>query len=358
VPDVPRSAPPRFGDSAWRGGFVIESPVYTASIAAGGGTVVAATECIYRLRPGATAFQVRDTPEGFGDVVAVAVEPRRASGPARFAAATMDALHVFDGKGGFASVKFPEDHGEVLGLMWAPRKVDEGVALCLHVRFADFLLLLVPDAGPTGTFVRSDWPAPHVCAMAADGADGVAFAAHDEENDDLDVWVWERATDTWLRRSIPMATSSWRVHLAVAGTAAAVTLGDDGGVWLTRNVRQHDFVELESLRGLPTAEGGAGSGPIAFAGASADAALFAAVHETPRRLVIARVSPGGRPETIADLMFEQGDERGRRALIHAMAWDATRRTLFTAAGRAGVGCSTEPGVPPPFGKNGAKRALS
>jgi hypothetical protein len=79
----------------WVGGFVIEPPVYTAAISASGGTVVAASERIYRILPGATRCQWRDVPEGYGDVVCVAVEPRRPGRTSRFAYATFPrTLHL------------------------------------------------------------------------------------------------------------------------------------------------------------------------------------------------------------------------------------------------------------------------
>ena len=90
---------PRYRADAWAGGFAVASPVYTRSISAVDGTVVAATERIYRLRPGATAFQTREPPEGAGDVVAVAVEPRRRGREQRIAVATMRELHPLRRRG-------------------------------------------------------------------------------------------------------------------------------------------------------------------------------------------------------------------------------------------------------------------
>src|SRR6185312_11631899 len=47
---------PRHRSDAWLGGFAIDAPVYTSSISARGGSVVAGTERLYRLRPGTTRF--------------------------------------------------------------------------------------------------------------------------------------------------------------------------------------------------------------------------------------------------------------------------------------------------------------
>jgi hypothetical protein len=354
---------PRHRSGAWSGGLVVESPVYTASIAAGAGTVVAATECIYRLRSGATQFQMRDNPKGFGDVVAVAVEPRASGRPARFAAATMGAVHLFDGEG-VASVRFPEDHGEVHDVLWVPRVVEGGsVVDCLHVFFDDFRLVLVPDGSPLGALVRSPWPSERIDAIATDGAGGLAYARYDGDCDELEVFVpIDLAADEWGSLHCPV-DSFFGAKLAIAGDAVAVSF-ERGGVWLTRNIKEREFVELEELRGLDPVKGGDGGGAIAFEGAGSDAALFAVIRETHQRSAIVRVDAPGRHERIAEVEMtvegEDGDADalGSLPMIRAMAWDATRRTLWSAAGRAGVMYSTAPGAPVTFGMEGARRAAS
>jgi hypothetical protein len=369
VPD-PRPLPrlPRLDSDAWRGGFVIDSPAYTRSVSALAGTVVAGTECIYRLRPGATQFHSRPLPARAIEVLDFAVEPRVANRPVRFAAATSPrALHLVDDKG-VATVPFPEDHGEVLGLMWAPRLVNERPTMCLHLRFEQFQLLLVPD-GRTGDFARTEFPAPQVVAMATDGAGGLAFAVLDEEEWFLDVWwLIDLEKDEWFHRGLEAPSFFDGARLAVAGKAVAVSAGRE--VWMSRDPMEHEFVEIEALRSRDDAfvEGGAA---IAFDGAGPDAALFAAVREAKERSAIVRVDAEGRHERIVELTVEgqdgdgspgggegEGDEGPPAPIIHEMAWDATRRTLWSAAGEAGVMCTTEPGSPVPLGETGAKRAAS
>ncbi len=354
---------PRHRSGAWPGGFVIDSPVYTASIAASGGLVVAATERIYRMRPGATHFEARPVPPNQGDVVRVAVEPRPHGRPARFAVATLPrALHVFHGKG-TATVEFPEDHGEIRHLLWATRIVEGKRVACLHVRFADVRLVLVPDGGPVGTLIEDDWPARNVHAMATDGAGGFAYAVFDEDTCEYEVGVLaDLASDTWLRGKFEAPSMGGRVRLAVAGTALALSF-EGGGVWLTRDPREQPLAAIESLGGVAAAEGGGEGAAIAFEGTSADAALFAAVRETRQRAVIVRVDAEGRHERIAEMTVEEdetkaGAPEAEAPRIEEMAWDATRRTLWCAAGRAGVMSATAPGAKVPFGQQGGKGAAS
>jgi len=52
IPSLPKHAA-----DAWRGCLVFDAPVYTTSIAASGGAVLAATERIYRFSRGDTRWQ-------------------------------------------------------------------------------------------------------------------------------------------------------------------------------------------------------------------------------------------------------------------------------------------------------------
>jgi hypothetical protein len=130
---------------------------------------------------------------------------------------------------------------------------------------------------------------------------------------------------------------------------------------MTRNVREQPFVEIDRLPGGKSdGDGDAGRlhVALAFGGNSADAALFAAVKQTPRRSGIARIDAAGRQERIVELTVESDDAPTGGASIEAMVWDETRRTLWCAAGHAGLMCSTEPGAPPPLGEKAALRAPS
>jgi hypothetical protein len=262
VPSAP--SVPRHRSDAWLRGFVIDSPGYTPHVAAAGGTVIAASEGgIYRMRPGATRFEMREIPEGHGDVVAVAVEPHLPGQRARFAFATFapSRIHVHDGEG-LASFELPRDYGELVELTWAPRMTGRDPTACLFLRFDDdrFLMLRTDDGRHAWVFEKIEWPAPNTSELAADGAGGMVIAAFDEEAWDLDVWIlMDQASLTWGIRSLEAPSFFSGAQMAVAGMAVAVSF-ELGGVWLSRDVREHPFVELEELRGLDTRHGGTGAG--------------------------------------------------------------------------------------------------
>jgi hypothetical protein len=341
---------PRYRADAWSGGFVVDSPVYTGSISAADGTVVAATGRIFRLRPGATGFQTREPPKGMGDIMAVAVEPRRPGSEQRIAVATIDALHLI-GAEGVASVPFPEDHGEVVQLLWgpmvypppgwAPEPPRERLDV-LYIRCAAVLLQLVPDGSPFGALMQLDGPVARAHALATDQAGGFAFACMDEENWDVEVSIlaeWE--PQLWHTRTLDAPNSFYSLRLAVAGKSLAVSFGFDGGVWMTRDCEAHEFTELEELRGREDPDAAA----IAFEGSADDAALFAAVRNTGTTQHVVRVDAEGRAQRIAAGEIEAGDEERRiPPPVQELAWDSTRRTLWSAAGPAGIMRSTAPGA--------------
>ena len=352
---------PRHRGGTWPGGIVFDSPVYTASISASGGSVLAATERIYRFAPGAARWQWGEIPEGYGDVTCVAVEPHSPGKPRCMVAATIGALHFFDDEG-VTTQQLPEGYGpEVHEMIWAPRAGAEDPTMCLHLNFGDRALRLLPhDGGPLRQFEGKFWPGDRAddepLAMASDGDRGVAYAMFDEENWELEVWTLiDFETNLFGRRIVPAPSFFTGARLAVAGRAVAVAFDHVGGVWLTRDLKEQDLVELESFceaEGVAEFDRGA---VVAFEGASADAGLFVAAQETARRSIIARVDATGRVERIAELEL---DEAREVRLIQQMAWDDTRRTLWCAAGRAGVLGSTAPGWPVPIGEGAVVAAAS
>ena len=289
-----------------------------------------------------------------GDVVAVAVEPRRPRREQRIAVATMHALHLY-GAGGVASVPFPEDHGEVVKLFWgpmlwtppegAPDLSGEPIDV-LYVRCENVLLQLVPDGSPLGALVPIDGPVARASAYATDHAGGFAFACFDEENWDVDVWTLaEREPQLWHRRSLEAPEMFCGLELAVAGKSLAVSF-PYGGVSMTRDCKEHAFEDIEVLQGRldPMDRGVAAA--IAFEGAADDAALFAAIRDTRTTQHIVRIDAEGRALRIAEVGVDDGDEQ--RLIfppVRAFAWDSTRRTLWSATGAAGIMCSTAPGAP-------------
>jgi hypothetical protein len=338
---------------AWRGGFVIDSPDYISCVAAVDGTVVAAGRAIYRLRPGDTRFQRRDGPEGMGDISAVAVEPRRPGRTSRFACGCIGSLHIYDAES-VASVEFPGNE-EVVGLMWAPAYGDQDTTPRLYVRRDDGLLRLEPDGGPLGAFGEVLWPIRDPIAMARDDANGIAFAQFDEETDDLDLWLMtDLATNNWGQVGVEAPPTLIGCVLAVAGRAVAVAY-EAGGVWITRDVTQREFREVEELQANPDVPGAALGRCIAFGGATDEAPLFCTSTTSKGMQAILRVDADGRVTHLADVTKPEDEIV---APIRAIAWDATRRTLWAACGEAGVLCLTEPGAPVPIGVKGGETAAS
>ncbi len=356
IPSLPKRAA-----EAWRGCLVFDAPVYTTSIAASSGTVLAATERIYRFARGDTRWQWGAVPEGHGDVTAVAVEPRRAGKQGCMVVATLGALHFFDGEG-VITQPLPEGLTEVHHMMWAPRAGALDPTMCLYLDFGGEVLRLLPDEGKgarafEGRFWQSDRTDDEIHGMASDGDRGVAYGALDEEHGVLDVWALiDFDENLWARRSIPAPGSFFGARLAVAGRAVAVAFDHVGGVWLTRDIKEQELVELEPFHADEDDPADHDRGAaLAFEGSSPDAALFIAANEMAQRAAIARVDATGRVERIGEL--ETNDESGVR-LIHQMVWDDTRRTLWSAAGRAGVLGSTAPGAPVPIGKGAGAGASS
>src|SRR6202034_4327791 len=61
---------------AWPGGFALRAPQTAYRISAAKGSVLAGDTHLWMMPPGASSFLKGSTPEGMGDALAVAVEPR------------------------------------------------------------------------------------------------------------------------------------------------------------------------------------------------------------------------------------------------------------------------------------------
>jgi hypothetical protein len=173
-PSLPRSL-----SQTWPGGFVFEGPRLITRVAAGAGSVLAAGDALYLLSPGATSFGRREIPPDVGDVVAVAVEPRRS---ARLAVAGMDAVLIFDGKR-VDRVHLAGQGVEVSELAWALS--DRGDALHLYALLSDGTVLrLAPGTGDI-----DELELPPVDAIAADEAGELVFACYNEGCWSLDIYT-------------------------------------------------------------------------------------------------------------------------------------------------------------------------
>jgi hypothetical protein len=361
--------------SAWHGGFVLPgSEEFVACIAAVDGTVVAASSAIYRLRPGETRFQRREPPGSAGDVFGVAVEPRQPGRVQRFACGFMGALHIYDGQG-VATVDLDDASIELARLMWGPGMNALGsaggepdTAPWLYMDFGDKIMCLIPDDSRCGAWGEVTKPISEAQGMARDDAGGMALARLDEETWDLDVWIAdvgrkETARREWGSLGLPAPDCFQGCELAIAGRAVAVSF-DRGGVWVTRDITQQEFREVEELQPLDPLKHTFLGGAIAFEGSTADAALFCARMVSDDTQAILRLDADGRVQRLADVTRPEGKpgkpgEPGEGLEpIRQMAWDATRRTLWCACGAAGVLCLAPQGTPIPLGAEGAEAAVS
>jgi hypothetical protein len=117
------------------------------------------------------------------------------------------------------------------------------------------------------------------------------------------------------------------------GDALAVGFGGEK-VWLTRRLTEPKMMCVEALSG----------GPLAFEGPDAASALFGvSIGETVTSLM--RVDASGVATSIGEFGVPEAEKGITR--VHQLAWDATRKTLWAAVGKAGVLSSTAPGAPVP-----------
>jgi len=306
----------------WPGGFAVPNPCWIRSVAAAGGTVLAGGEQIYLLRPGATRFASRPLPTGVGDAVAVGVDPRCRG---RMAVACAYGLVLFEGKN-LAVARTLDRASEFAEVAWGPATGKRGSDLYI-LNTVGTVLRLSPGAPG---FEQLDLPP--VRAMTCDEKGQLTYACFDEDDWSLDVHVHtESGLEITHVLEAPAAMSY--VYLARAGEALAVGF-EDGGVWLTRRVTEPRLSCVESLSG----------GPVAFQGPDAAGALFGLkIEEKVRGLI--RVDANGAAARIGELEMPE-TEKLRRG-VEQLAWDATRKTLWAAVGRAGVLASTAPGAPLP-----------
>jgi hypothetical protein len=318
---------PRRAADCWPGGFVVESPKNTTSIGARAGTVLAGGETMYLLRPGAAGFLVREPPDAVGFVVASAIEPRR---PMRLAVAGATAIVILDGKGVYTT-RLPQPHAEPVALAWGPPAQAGGAAAgrsALYALFRDGAVLRFAD----GTGEPETIELPPVEAITGDERGGLALAYVDESSHDL-VALVHQGGDAWRMQRMESPGFIGGVSIALAGTATALSFELEG-VWVSRGA-DAPFVKIESLPD---------GGPIAFEGASDDAALFGVAKLRERDQAIVRIEADGRAVRIAEVM-QDGDPSRTLPPVRDMAWDASRRTLWSAVGPGGVLSTTAPGAP-------------
>jgi hypothetical protein len=112
----------------------------------------------------------------------------------------------------------------------------------------------------------------------------------------------------------------------------------------TSNVWPGGFVFDEARYVAHVATGGGTVVAAGNQGCVGGAAVFGVTHEKGRSGIL-RIDAQGNAMRIGEI--EGAEDPGPR--IWGFAWDASRHTLWSAAGDAGLVHSTAPGAKPPFG---------
>jgi hypothetical protein len=189
-----------------------------------------------------------------------------------------------------------------------------GGGFALYVAYEDGSLLRVhPENGDV-----DEIPIGYVVALASDESGTLAVASIDP--DSPAVWV-SHDGEHWHWRHLSGLDGMGGWELAVAGDAAALAIAHRG-VWISRG-REVPFARCELL--------GSG-GPLAFEGATSDAAVFGAVHVGWSETIV-RVDAAGRATRIAEIESTGDADEPHMA---ALAWDDSRRTLWGAISGVGL----------------------
>jgi hypothetical protein len=286
----------------------------------GGGLVVAGGDAIHMLRPGAVRPAFRKLPAGTG-LVAVAVEPWA---PFRYAVASTGQLEVFSGRNPdelLFDMEYIKPEAEPTHLAWARY----GGESMLFMRGRDSQLgRFRPDSGAL-EFMNT----PPLAAIAGDASGALATI---DFTQDLDACI-TRDGKTWGDvRPVTMYSTAGpgkdlHVHFALSGSAVAYSV-DNLGTFVSWGPEQRFFDLCSDLMW----------GPIAFHG---DDALVCAYSVEEKSRVCRRTRKGD-----TTCLFEVETEwRPDVAMeISAIAWDASRRTLWGASPGAGLLVAKEPGA--------------
>jgi hypothetical protein len=281
------------------------------------------------LAPGAVQFGRSPIPPGVGDVVAVAVDPRRKG---RMAAIGIFSVATFEGNQ-VDVLDFSGQGLELLELAWGPATSEARSALYI-LTDEEKVMRKLPDEKH---FEVLDLPP--VRGMACDQEGRLAFAYLDEEAWRVEVRVdIEPGGSKYMEHSIDAPSFMTDVYLAVAGEALAVAFpyAEPGEhAWMTRNMTREALSEVKMLSG----------GPLAFQGRDSDAALVGTAIDGNVHGIV-RIDAKGIATRIGELEVPKEDEH--YSSLKQLAWDESRQTLWVAAGRAGVIASTAPGVTPPW----------
>jgi hypothetical protein len=290
---------------------------YVGALSSGGGRIVAGGEQLYLLRAGNQNLAVRDLGADMGPILAVAVEPRP---PWRIAVAhELGGVHILVGD---AWIKIrrakPADTTLATHVAWGTNPT----ALCVRWEDGEFARFSGNRLQTLDSFESLD----PVDGLAADDR-GVVALVRLEGPTPIAGTLRGNKFDF---RLLPIECDEPRdVHVAVAGDAIAVAL-DDSGAWLSRS-QDEAFAACAPLATACT---------IAFEGTATDAALFGAVTFSSTRSFV-RVDASGAAVRVADIEAEGSDEP---ANVSALAWDASRKTLWAASTTVGLIAIKAPGA--------------
>ena len=314
-------------EETWKGGFVLGSPQPVLDVSGAGGMVIAGGDALLMLRPGAENWKQGTPPDDLGPVVAVAAEQRPSW---RYAVASFGGITLFglprDQK---LTLRAEQTETQVTHLAWASFgkesvlylrwtdgtvgrvRLDQGTIEYLTVEPMD---AIASDVTGSLAMVSLSGPEPH----ALFSSDGLRF----EERPAV---------------ALPASDPEARVHLAVAGAAIAYAI-DGAGARLSRGIDE-DFVPCEGL---------GNGGPLAFQGATPDAAVFCATR-TRAMTAIHRVDAKGAVQRIAEI----GAEAGEAPRLTGLLWDRSRHVLWSVGPVVGLMKSEEP-----KDKGGKKRVVN
>lgn len=316
---------PSHAADVWEGGFLSTEPREVRAIDARGGLVVAGGADLYLLRPGQESWRMRPPPEDIGPMHAVAAEPR---GPRRYAVAAEKMLAIFFKAQGSDQILRLKPQGasvKAVSLAWGSRR---GPCSLWVANDDGELLRMKPDLSELEPL-----DVPGIAALASDEAGSVGLVSL--LSDPQLVYVTHDGATLAYRVLAPEIDPEASVQIAVAEDAVAL-LVDEEYVLLSRAPKD-PFVRVEALD-FPKDKGWT-LGPIAFQGATSDAALFCGRWEGGVSRII-RVDPAGNATSI----LEMGSTEDLGAPeIASLSWDASRQTLWGASPVAGIFHQVAPG---------------
>ena len=294
------------------------------SIEARGGMVVAGGAALYFLEPGHERWVMHPPPEETGPVHVVAVEPR---GARRYAVASAEMLAVISRratKDGDAQVLGVKPRTVVRQLAWGGAKGPS----TLYFLLDDGSLMRMKSDLSSGSRLNVE----AMAALASDDRGVIATAAL--HGDRPRVYVTRGDAELAYRSIDHEIDPDASVQVAVADAAVALVV--DGKYVLVSRGLLAPFERVEVL-GSPEGSGRT-TGPIAFEGASSDAALLCARWEKGSAGVV-RVDASGASMRIFEIMTTGPEDAPE---IAALSWDASRRAMWGASPDAGIFAAVPP----------------